>query len=325
MLESLKKKVGKKIFETYTDFMVFEVMDNGEHSRLDITEEGFRQNNGNIVLHPLQTIIIVKEELRRIYLWKGISSSVRRKFIASRVASEIQRELMNSSSFHRCKIVSIDQGDEPNEFLNTFGFQKIPITIDNDMPIFLKTTNTENTLQSESKYIKNWRVNYKENKDFTNIAKKIPSYENLKKNQKTQEVLEKVLKTNTPDNYTRKNILVGNNILYGEIIKKADVFNNRFEEKGWEVISSFPREVVEIEESKLRIHINKELGEIEAIEILEKTHTSKKLEERLKDINFEKWTVKQLKQFCRENNVKVPSSYRKAEIVHLVMEINAPL
>ncbi|MCK4286493.1 MAG: hypothetical protein KAX18_09840 [Candidatus Lokiarchaeota archaeon] len=313
------------MLETYTDFMIFEVKDNGEYSRLNITEGRFRQNNGNSVLQPSQTVIIVKEELRRIYLWKGISSSVRRKFIASRVASEIQRELMNSSSFHRCKIVSIDQGDEPNEFLNTFGFQKIPITIDNDMPIFLKTTNTENTLQSESKYIKNWQVKYKENKDFTNIAKKIPSYENLKKNQKTQEVLEKVLKTNTPDNYTRKNILVGNNILYGEIIKKADVFNNRFEEKGWEVISSFPREVVEIEESKLRIHINKELGEIEAIEILEKTHTSKKLEERLKDINFEKWTVKQLKQFCRENNVKVPSSYRKAEIVHLVMEINAPL
>ena len=135
----------------------------------------------------------------------------------------------------------------------------------------------------------------------------------------------KVLKTNTPDNYTRKNILVGNNILYGEIIRKGDVFSNRFEEKGWEVISSFSREVIEIEDSKLRIHINKELGEIEAIEILEKKHISKKLEERPKVIDFGKWTVKQLKQFCLENNVKVPSSYRKAEIVRLVMEIKAPL
>jgi len=313
------------MLETYTDFMIFEVKDNGEHSRLGITEEVFRQKNGNNVLQPSQTVIIVKEELRRIYLWKGISSSVRKKFIASRVASEIQRELMNSSSFHRCKIVSIDQGDEPNEFLNTFGFQKIPITIDNDIPIFLKATNNENILQSESKYIKNWQVKYKENKDFTIIANKSFTYENLKKNQKTQEVLEKVLKTNTPDNFTRKNILVGNNILYGEIIRKTEVFSNRFEEKGWEVISSFPREVVEIEGSKLRIHINKELGKIEAIEILEETHSLKKLEEQPKNIDFEKWTVKQLKQFCRENNVKVPSSYRKAEIVRLVMEIKAPL
>ena len=105
------------MLETYTDFMIFEVKDSGEHSRLDITEERFRQNNGNNVLQPLQAVIIVKEEIRRIYLWKGISSSVRRKFIASHVASEIQRELMNSSNFHRCKIVSIDQGDEVQEFL----------------------------------------------------------------------------------------------------------------------------------------------------------------------------------------------------------------
>jgi len=311
------------MLETYTDFMIFEVKDNGEHSRLDITEERFSQNNGNNVLQPLQTVIIVKEELRRIYLWKGISSSVRRKFIASRIASEIQRELMNSSSFHRCKIVSVDQGDEPNEFLVLFGFQKNPITIDNDVPIFLKTTNLENRVQRKSKPIKNFEVKYKENNNFTNSAKNTPSYENLKKIKKTQKILEKVLSTNIPDNFTRKNILVGNNILYGEIIKKGDVFSNRFEEKGWEVISSFPKEIFELEGAKLRIHVNKELGEIEAIEILEKTQIYKSLIEKQKNVEFEKWTVKQLKQYCRENDIKVPSSLRKADIIRLVLKFNS--
>jgi len=311
------------MLETYTDFMIFEVKDNGEHSRLEITEESFRQNNGNNVLQPLQTVIIVKEELRKIFLWKGISSSVRRKFIASRVASEIQKDLMNSSNFHRCKIVSVDQGDEPNEFLNTFSFQKKSITIDNNVPIFLKTTNIENNLQRESKDIKNLDLKYKENNKFTNSAKKTPSYANLKKTQKTQKVLERVLKINIPDNFTRKNILVGNNILYGEVIKKGDVFSNRFEEKGWEVISSFPRDIVEIEGSKLRIHINKELGEIEAIEILEKTQIYRNLLEGQKNVEFEKWTVKQLKQYCHENAIKVPSSYRKAGIIRLVLNFNS--
>ena len=116
------------MLETYTDFMIFEVRDNGERGRLNITEDAFHQNNGSCILHSSQVAIIVKEELRRIYIWKGISSSVRKKFIASRVASEIQRELMNSASFHRCKIVSIDQTDEPNEFLDTFGFQKMSNT-----------------------------------------------------------------------------------------------------------------------------------------------------------------------------------------------------
>jgi hypothetical protein len=311
------------MLETYTDFMIFEVKDNGERSRLHITEELFHQNNGEGTLYSSQVAIIVKEELRRIYIWKGISSSVRRKFIASRVASEIQRELMNLSSFHRCKIVSIDQGDETNEFLNTFGFQKIPIIIDNGVPIVHKTANIENYLQSKSKQIKNCQVKYNKNKEFSTVAKKIPSYESLKKTQKTQEILEKVLRTNTPDNFTRKNILVGNNILYSEIIKKAEVFSNRFEEKGWEVISSFSKEIFEIEGAKLRIHVNKELREIEAIEILEKTQSNKKPGEHMKNIGYEKWTVKQLKQYCRENTIKVPSSYRKAGIIRLVVNFNS--
>ena len=74
--------------------------------------------------------IIIKEELRRIYIWKGLSSSIRKKFIASRVASELQREITNSSHFHRCKIISVDQGDEPVEFLNAFGFKKVLVPID---------------------------------------------------------------------------------------------------------------------------------------------------------------------------------------------------
>ena len=311
------------MLETYTDFMIFEVMDNGEHSRLDITEEGFRQNNGNNVLQPLQTIIIVKEELRRIYLWKGISSSVRRKFIASRVASEVQRELMNSSSFHRCKIISIDQGDEPKEFLNTFGFQKTPLVIGNEVPIFHETINTENILQTESKYIKDRKVSYKENNTVANTTKNLPSYENLKKTQKMQEILKKVLKRDAPDNFTRKSILVGNNILFSEIIKKAVIFRNQIEEKGWEVISSFSKEVFEIKGAKLRIHVNKELGEIEAIEILEKSHVYENLIEEQKNVEYEKWTVKQLKQFCRENNLKILSSYRKADLIHLVLNFTS--
>ena len=100
-----------------------------EEKKLNITEDVFRQNNGSKVLHPLQVAIIIKEQLRRIYIWKGISSSVRKKFIASRVASELQKKLTDSSNFHRCKIISVDQGDEPEEFLNAFGFKEESIPV----------------------------------------------------------------------------------------------------------------------------------------------------------------------------------------------------
>jgi len=303
------------MLETYTDFMIFKVKDNGEEFRLNITEEAFCQNNGNEVLNSLQVAIIIKEELRRIYIWKGISSSVRKKFIASRVASELQRELMNSSSFHRCKIVSIDQGDEPKEFLNAFRFQKIPITIDSEA--FEVSTATRKEIVSS--YL-DQKVEKEQAKD--KITVNVPSYEKLKKAEKSKKILEKVLKIDIPNNFKRKNILIGNNILYGMIIKKAEIFNEYIEEKEWELISSLPKEIIELEGHKLRIHFNNELGEVEAIEILE-IHQSEKSEVKINEFDFKQWTVKQLKHFCRENNIKILSSYRKADIVRLVMEFNA--
>lgn len=311
------------MLETYTDFMIFKVKDNGEELRLNITEEAFCQDNGDEVLNPLQVAIIIKEELRRIYIWKGISSSVRKKFIASRVASELQRELINSSNFHRCKIISVDQGDEPKEFLNAFGFQTIPITIDSEAFEVSTVTRKEMLLPSLDKQVEKEQVKDKNNQTLDKIAVKLPSYEKLKNVEKSKKILEKVLKIDIPNHFKRKNILIGNNILYGMIIRKAEIFNTSVEEKEWEVISSLPKETIELEGHKLRIHFNTELGEVEAIEILENIQQSEKSEERKKEFDFKQWTVKQLKQFCRENNIKVLSSYRKADIVRLVMEFNA--
>ncbi len=311
------------MLETYTDFMIFNVKDNGEEFRLNITEEAFRQNNGNEVLHPLQVAIIIKEEFRRIYIWKGISSSVRKKFIASRVASGLQRELMNSSSFHRCKIVSVDQGDEPKEFLNAFGFQKIPITIDSEAYEVSTATRKEIISPNLDQKVEKEQAKDKLNQNADKVAVNIPSYEKLKKVEKSKKILEKVLKTDIPNNFKRKNILIGNNMLYGMIIKKAEIFNEYVEEKEWELISSLPKQTIELEGHKLRIHFNTELGEVEAIEILEIIHQSEKSEVKNNEFDFKQWTVKQLKQFCRENNIKILSSYRKADIVRLVMEFNA--
>ncbi|MFW9824629.1 MAG: hypothetical protein ACFFE4_16925 [Candidatus Thorarchaeota archaeon] len=304
------------MLETYTDFMIFEVKDTGEYLRLNITEEKFRQNNGNNVLHPSQAIIIVKEEFRKIYLWKGISSTVRRKFIASRVASEIQRELMNSSKFHRCRIISVDQGDEPTEFLNMFGFKRIPVIVDNEIHIEVERHNSESILPNK---IKEKSPNPKEDESKTVKTHTPPKYGKLKRIQRSKEILEKVLSTTIPINFSRKNILVGNNVLYGETLKKAEIFDNYLEEKEWEKISNFPRDTVEIEGAILRIHISRELGQIEAIEILEKSKIVEKSDNR-NILDYNEWTVKQLRQFCRENSLKIPSSYRKADIIRLVIE-----
>ncbi|MFW9895753.1 MAG: hypothetical protein ACFFD7_08110 [Candidatus Thorarchaeota archaeon] len=308
------------MLETYTDFMIFEVKDTGEYLRLNITENKFRQNNGNAILHPLQVIIIVKEELRRIYLWKGISSTVRRKFIASRAASEIQKKLINSSKFHRCKIISVDQGDEPTEFLNTFGFNKIPVIVDNEIHMETDRTNSESISYNKDNRGKEKSLEHKKNEVATLKSSTFPSYGKLKRIQRSDKILERVLTTAVPVNFSRKNILIGNNILFGEILKKSEVFNNHFVEKDWEKISKFPRDVVEIDGAKLRFHINKDLGEIDAIEILEKLQDLERKRDNSGKLDYEKWTVKQLRQYCRDKSIKIPSSYRKADIIRLVIE-----
>lgn len=306
--------------ETYVNFMVFELHDNGEHQRIDITEQEFRNANGNGILHPSQVTIIVKEDLRCIFIWKGVESSVRKKFIASRVASELQQELMKQAGFHRCKVISVDQGEEPKEFLSAFGF---------------KSQNIEKPIESKKIVVNSLEMKPHSKRQITDQSKvsntdaaypkafSSKSFKQLKSEKQSKDILEKILKRDVPVSYKRKNILTGTNILYGEVIKKANIFGESIEEKEWEPICNFPKEIFELEGQKLRIYFNNEVGKIEAIEILELASVPKKVDKKEdKELNYNKWTVKELKEFCKKNHISVPSSYRKANIVRLVKDFD---
>ncbi|MFX1281537.1 MAG: hypothetical protein ACFFA3_19465 [Promethearchaeota archaeon] len=308
------------MLETYNDFMIFKVKDNGEEFRVNASEELFRQNNGNEILDPLQVVIIIKEALRRIYIWKGVSSSVRKKFIASRIASDMQRKLTESSNFHRCKIISVDQGDEPEEFLNAFGFKKTLIPHSKLNSDDLTKMNNTFEICSNAKMLQEKDKNVSKRTLKPNYS---PSYSDLKKNKNFRNVLERVLKEKIPDNFRRINILIGNNTLYGLITKKTEIFNDFVEIKEWDQISNLSNQIIELEGQKLRIYLNRERKIVEAIEILEKIPSYFETMEDGKQEDYNKWTVKQLKQFCHENNIKILSSYRKADIVQAVTNYNS--
>jgi len=107
----------------YETFMVYELDDSGDKNRVGIPEAELQSN-----LHPEQVLVIVREDLRRIFIWKGPKSPVRKRFISSRVAQELQEELRKDASMHRCKIVSVDAGDEPMEFLSAFQLESMEVT-----------------------------------------------------------------------------------------------------------------------------------------------------------------------------------------------------
>ena len=327
-----------EMLEDYTNFMVFELLDSGERQRLNLEEQEFRENNGDILLHDSQVVIIIKEEIRRIYIWKGYQSSVRKKFIASRIAQDLQQELTNIAKLHRCKIVSVDQGEEPQEFLNAFAFKKHEISED-DRNNHAKNVASYISIKPKSTLkMKSYKLDYHIRESNSVIKPKtlISSRStNLIKNteEKSKKILNKVKNVEVPKNFKRKNILVGNNTLYGILIKKAEIFGKPIEESEWAPIKNLSKEIIELNGHKLRFHIDPKNNIIEAIEVLEKLspkESEAKIKEekadskeiKAKEIDYSKWTVKELKAFCRKNNIHVPSSYRKAQIIGLVKEFN---
>jgi hypothetical protein len=71
--------------------------------------------------------VLVREDLRRIFIWKGAKSPVTKRFISSSVAQKIQQNLMKNDKYHLCKIVSVDQGDEIQEFLDAFNLESMEV------------------------------------------------------------------------------------------------------------------------------------------------------------------------------------------------------
>ncbi len=307
------------LIQNFSNFMVFELKDTGERERLFITEQEFSQENGEKILHDSQVALIVKEELRKIYIWKGYQSTVRKKFIASRVAQQLQQELMNSANFHRCKIRSIDQGEEPLEFLNDFGLksQKIPENVEVTQPQFvgLNPQKKYRNLSSISAQDTEFQIKkrncisnptYIKNKPLKSLKQ---TYTNPKK-----ELLTKILQIEPQNGYKRKYILLGNNNLYGIVTKKSELFGKSIEEIGWDLYENLPKEIIELTGHKLRIHFDTKSNNVEAIEILEKKQPL--------ETDYNRWTVKELKIYCSKNNIKIPSSHRKAQIIKLVKEFN---
>lgn len=63
-----------------------------------------------------ESYVIVADDVRKVFLWKGITSSVRSKFIGAKRSQEIRGQV----GMHYA-VVPLDEGDETPEFLNIIG------------------------------------------------------------------------------------------------------------------------------------------------------------------------------------------------------------
>ena len=70
-------------------FMVYELDDSGEKKKVEVAEDELQSF---LIKHPEQVFVIIREDLRRIFIWKGSKSPVNKRFISSKVARNIQQE-----------------------------------------------------------------------------------------------------------------------------------------------------------------------------------------------------------------------------------------
>ena len=282
----------------YEPFMVYDLDDSGEKVKLDFTQEELQSN-----LHPEQVFVIVREELRRIFIWKGPKSPVRKRFISSRIAQELQEELMNDARYHRCKIVSVDAGDEPSEFLNAFQLESMEVTekledmryirnIERDRMAEAVITDAKASTksQTEEEYFSPALQDTSSKVVVSSFAASKPaptrrapipkssspsSYpsKGISESQK-KEIMEKILKNDTPANCQRLNLIIGHT-LYAAVSKTANVFGEDIVETDWEPVKKVPKKMIELNNHILRVHFGEGNSSVEAIEVLERKEASK--------------------------------------------------
>ncbi|TET59942.1 MAG: hypothetical protein E3J52_04830 [Promethearchaeota archaeon] len=330
----------------YESFMVYELDDSGEKKRLDIEEERLKEN-----LHPEQVLVIIREDLRRIFIWKGPKSPVRKRFISSRVAQALQEELMKDARYHRCKIVSVDAGDEPLEFLNTFRLESMEVTerladmryvrnierekmeqeaITDFTPKASKTQTEEEyfspALQDLSSEVVVSSYTPPKSRSQYQRPSRISKPTGLSEEQR-KIIKEKILNAEVSDGYKRLNLILGHT-LYAAVSKTAKVFGKEVEETNWEPVKNVPQDMIELENHILRVWFDENKGIVEAVEILEKAEESKtgsknttsvkKVDKVKETTNFNSMTVKDLKTYAEENKIDLPPNVRKAEIIDIL-------
>ena len=135
------------------------------------------------------------------------------------------------------------------------------------------------------------------------------------------EIIKRIVKNNVPTNLKRQNLILGNFQIFGTTIKKAKIFGEEVEEVKWEPVNSLPEGIIELTDRTLRIYVDDTSKTIEGIEILQKLETPKVVKptvEKDEKLDYNTWTVKQLKIHCKKNNIKVPAYYKKAQIISLI-------
>ncbi|MHA1776795.1 MAG: hypothetical protein ACTSWC_08460 [Promethearchaeota archaeon] len=145
--------------QEYKEFRAFQLTNEGDSEEIDISIEDVKD-----LFTSEGVFLLVRYDIRRIFIWKGPRSPVRKRFISSRVGSKIQEE---SAKFGRhLKIVSVDAGDEPLEFLRAFNLQSYEVSENEKPEDMYYLRNEERRKLEEEELLKGTKSKKKEEQEY---------------------------------------------------------------------------------------------------------------------------------------------------------------
>jgi len=281
----------------FKNFYVYNLEDDGTYNEIKIEQENLAE-----ILTDDEVLLIVKEDNRRLFIWKGPKASVRKRFISSRVASNLQEEVRKKTGMH-LKILSIDAGEEPVEFLSLFNLQPYEVTEKLPDMVYIRNIDREKMEQEQLKQniekrkketaaaeytspllqqadqteIVKSNINIQESQSARAMTNKqtidysdyvAPSITQPKTTTKynEKEILESILQTTPPNGYDRMNIIIGKNLYAPKVIQTV-VLGKSIEKKEWNVVEDLPGGVIDLKMDFLRIYIDEKNKIIKAIEL----------------------------------------------------------
>lgn len=257
---------------------VFKLHETGEYSPVEgVTKEDIEE-----IFDENEVFIILIPELRRLYIWKGKACPVQKKFISSRVAQKIQRERVRNAGMQH-KIVSIDQGDELDEFIKNLGLKHVKTQAEREAerkkkeeeeakrfeelmkkPDIVKEEPKEEEAIKASSYVTN--LMKKAKTAFGPVVSTGQSRDRVGMSGKQkQEILDNMLKQEVPDGFSREHLILDGE-LYVNMKKKGKVFDKEVEIETWDAFDGALEDgFMDIDPRKLRFFIKE--GKILAVEI----------------------------------------------------------
>ena len=247
---------------------------NPDGTTTDLKTEGAIKD----MLKTDESYVIVADDIRKVFLWKGITSSVRSKFIGAKRSQEIRGQV----GMHY-GVVPLDEGDETPEFLNIMGGKTeagIAMEIKDEKvarPIPSAGGGRGHPLRERPNFAapepaEGMNIAGSQTRPTQNVGPLYTGQESQYFQEDLQvnfdQIMAKLEEIKIPDGYEREMIIIGNHAY--SIVEKTRIFlGERQIEKAIEEIGTIPEGIFFAANYSPRVL--SESGKILAIEFLKRT------------------------------------------------------